>query len=197
MLFFLQRQDEKLNNLTKAFKMYGKPLIEITNRTSETIRELNELKATVIKFGKEIEGRSPVEEIKKLLKGNRGLTSKELRSELEKTVGSHIETLATKLEKTAEQLAGGVDQVLAQSGESSDPAMEEIKQGLAHIATSLSNLEGRIARGAATGSTAPQSNPSSGTSAAAGGLAHSISGAKKAPGKNVLGAIAKLKQMRN
>lgn len=34
-LLALQRQDEKLNNLTKAFKMYGKPLMEIANQGTD------------------------------------------------------------------------------------------------------------------------------------------------------------------
>jgi gas vesicle protein len=196
-LLFLQRQDEKLNNLTKAFKMYGKPLIEITNRTAQTIHELSDLKKTVTEFAEKAESRSPVDEIAKLVKGTRGLTSKELRSELENTIGSHIEKLATKLDQTTEQLAGGVEQVLAQVGDSSDPAMQEVKQGLADIAASLSTLEGRIAQGSASGSTTQYSDSSTGSSPGIGGLAQSIAGAKKAPGKNVLGAIAKLKQMRN
>ncbi len=34
-LMAMQRQDEKLNNLTKAIKMYGKPLMEIASQTTD------------------------------------------------------------------------------------------------------------------------------------------------------------------
>ena len=72
---------------------------------------------------------------------------------------------------------------------------------VANITASLSTLEGRIAQ-RAPGPMAPVSEPLSDQAAQSGsrpvgGLAHSIAGAKKATGKNVLGAIAKLKQMRN
>ena len=42
-LMALQRQDEKTNNLTRAIKMYGQPLIEITNQVSESGTRLREL----------------------------------------------------------------------------------------------------------------------------------------------------------
>ena len=39
----IERQDEKINNLSKATKMYGKPLLEITNQMAESSRTLSEL----------------------------------------------------------------------------------------------------------------------------------------------------------
>lgn len=43
----LQRQDEKLNNLTKAFKMYGKPLMEIANQGTDLAGVLATVKSQV------------------------------------------------------------------------------------------------------------------------------------------------------
>jgi hypothetical protein len=43
----LQRQDEKLNNLTKAFKMYGKPLMEIANQGTDLAGALATVKSQV------------------------------------------------------------------------------------------------------------------------------------------------------
>jgi len=43
----LQRQDEKLNNLTKAFKMYGKPLMEIANQGADLAGALATVKSQV------------------------------------------------------------------------------------------------------------------------------------------------------
>jgi hypothetical protein len=43
----LQRQDEKINNLTKAMKMYGKPLMEITGQGAELYSSLALVKTAV------------------------------------------------------------------------------------------------------------------------------------------------------
>lgn len=46
-LLSLQRQDEKVNNLTKAIKMYGKPLMEIAGQSTELAGALPTIKALV------------------------------------------------------------------------------------------------------------------------------------------------------
>lgn len=46
-LMSMQRQDEKINNLTKAIKMYGKPLMEITGQGTELAGGIAGLKALV------------------------------------------------------------------------------------------------------------------------------------------------------
>jgi hypothetical protein len=47
MLLSMQRQDEKITNLTKAIKMYGKPLMEISGQGTELAGGLASLKALV------------------------------------------------------------------------------------------------------------------------------------------------------
>ncbi len=46
-LLSLQRQDEKINNLTKAIKMYGKPLMEISGQSSDVTSILGTIKTLV------------------------------------------------------------------------------------------------------------------------------------------------------
>jgi BioD-like phosphotransacetylase family protein len=46
-LITLQRQDEKINNLTKAIKMYGKPLMEISGQGTELAGSLAQIKTAV------------------------------------------------------------------------------------------------------------------------------------------------------
>ncbi|MCA8952210.1 MAG: hypothetical protein KDE27_22055, partial [Planctomycetes bacterium] len=46
-LLALQKQDEKTNNLTKAIKMYGKPLMDIANHGTELAATLAQVKTTV------------------------------------------------------------------------------------------------------------------------------------------------------
>ncbi|MGE3174280.1 MAG: hypothetical protein AB7O97_16750 [Planctomycetota bacterium] len=40
----LQRQDEKVNNLSRALKMYGKPLMEIANQSADVSAQVNQVK---------------------------------------------------------------------------------------------------------------------------------------------------------
>ena len=46
-LLALQRQDQKINNLTKATKMYGKPLMEIAAQCAELVGGLGQLREQV------------------------------------------------------------------------------------------------------------------------------------------------------
>jgi hypothetical protein len=47
LLMLLQRQDEKINNLSKAIKMYGKPLMEIAGSSTEVATTLSQVRAAV------------------------------------------------------------------------------------------------------------------------------------------------------
>ncbi len=205
----LQRQDEKLNNLTKAIKMYGKPLIEITNQSSESVHHLEEINSQVAKVMEALQkqdGSTSASDLKDLLDGNRGLTGEDLHRELE----DHLEKLEERIDESAKRVAGGVDRLLEREGQSGEPALEEIQRGLASLANALSAVQRSIAEGVQSAPAAPSpaiqsepshapqsSSPPSGSAPRIGGLAHSIAGPKKGTGKNVLGAIAKLKQMRN
>jgi len=46
LLMSLQRQDEKINNLTKAIKMYGKPLMDIAGQSTELVGAVGRLEQT-------------------------------------------------------------------------------------------------------------------------------------------------------
>lgn len=46
-LMSLQRQDEKINNLTKAIKMYGKPLMDIAGQSTELVGGVSGLRQSV------------------------------------------------------------------------------------------------------------------------------------------------------
>lgn len=47
LLVLLQRQDEKVNNLTKAIKMYGKPMMEIANQGADAAALIGQVKTLV------------------------------------------------------------------------------------------------------------------------------------------------------
>lgn len=46
-LMSLQRQDEKINNLTKAIKMYGKPLMDIAGQSTDLVGGMSGLRQSV------------------------------------------------------------------------------------------------------------------------------------------------------
>lgn len=59
-LVALQRQEEKLNNLTKATKMYGKPLMEIAAQTTEVAGIMHQLRTSLDTSGelqRQVQGR--------------------------------------------------------------------------------------------------------------------------------------------
>lgn len=47
LMIAMQRQDEKINNLTKAIKMYGKPLMEISGQGTELAASLAQVRTSV------------------------------------------------------------------------------------------------------------------------------------------------------
>jgi chromosome segregation ATPase len=96
-LLALQRQDEKVNNLTKAIKMYGKPLMEIASQGQDLDGSLAQVK-TLVEGGSE-STRQAVVRLETQLR-NQAPAGKEL-TELNQQVGKlagRIEALATKAE---------------------------------------------------------------------------------------------------
>jgi hypothetical protein len=129
----LHRQDEKTNNLTRAIKMYGKPMIEISNQVTETGSKVAELTRHLDAMKTAFE---------------HGL--RELRAELGKGQDpkDHIKALESSLDQTRKQIAGGVERLLAATAEKPgvtaqdvekqlDAALKQIQQSLGTATTSL------------------------------------------------------------
>ncbi len=57
LMLVLQRQDEKIANLTKALKMYGKPLLEISQQATGIDRQLGEVAGSVTQGLKQLEAK--------------------------------------------------------------------------------------------------------------------------------------------
>ncbi len=92
-LLLLQRQDEKVNNLTKAIKMYGKPLMEIAGQTTELAGALSQLRTTIDGNGSET--RAAIEAVQAAVPDNTALTEgvKHVLSSVQKTAAA-IDQLA-------------------------------------------------------------------------------------------------------
>ncbi len=235
-LHLLQRQDEKLSNLTKALKMYGQPLIELSKQLSQVDGQAKETHAKIEGTHAKVENvHATVEELGQNVqdKLNELAESKDSQD-----ISEHIQEilLSTKIvdeslhkmqgelqESISGQLATDMNKILAALPKSEqDPQTAQMLTGLQQEMAGVSEMLNKLQHMQATAQPAPrpaaarpaaqpaarpapapqQAAPAASQPAAQpaaggpGGLAQSISGAKKTKGKNVLGAIAKLKQMR-
>lgn len=184
-LMVLERQDEKVNNLTKAIKMYGKPLIEITKQMAEVSTRVEAFRSSLGNISENMD-----------------------ISGLEASVTGLSESLQ-------KHVAGELSKILAEVQKQDDGALtkatlDELKAEISQMATGIQKLQQTAAAaaravpparsGPATSAApaAPSTIGSSSQDAGSGGvgLAQSISGTKSTSGKDVLGSIAKLKKMR-
>lgn len=238
-LMALQRQDEKVNNLTRATKMYGKPLIEIANQVNTLSAGLDSVDRLAARLD-DIEGKfaAASEKIEttvlSALEMNEDLpfgdqladvltTARRSADVLDNLRDELTDQLGQRWEETRRHIADSIDRMLdgnrasgAQSAVGSDveTCLSALQREVAGIATSIARLQRMPVATDGGGDTTParaaeppvasRSAPPPGAArttddpARAGdGPAHSIAGERQTSGKNVLGAIAKLKSMRN
>jgi len=183
-LHVLQRQDEKVNNLTKAIKMYGKPLIEITKQMADVTSRVEALRASMGSIAETVD----ISGLETAVTGMSQSLQKQIGSELEKILSEvskqdddTLTQMLAELKQEMSQMAAGIQSIqkLQQSAGAARPAAPAAPSGPATSAAPTGPI----------GSGAPPPDSSS-------GLAHSISGVKSTSGKGVLGSIAKLKKMR-
>jgi hypothetical protein len=131
-LMALQRQDEKINNLTRAIKMYGKPLMEISGQGTEVASAIAAVKAIV--EGSAGEMRQAVDELGQQLRA--AGSSKELTA-----VTEAIQQLATRVDGSAEEArtsAGNLDAQLRAAGKNKEIA--EVGAAIEQLTTRLEGL---------------------------------------------------------
>lgn len=254
----IQRQDEKLANLSKALKMYGKPLMEISQQTSEIGQLVTDLGQAV--QAAKGSGEATTRTVETIVRGQldgfearqapaqqkledvatatraqqqamitlqkdsregiqRHVALEKQLDELKKQVASATEQL-TKVSTSAAQprddgaLLTRIEQQLAGTR---DTVVAQLKKELATVQTQLARVQAIAATPTAAVSAAkpvkepepakeaeaaPVAPPAAAAPGASqdplgpGGLAQSIAGEKKTESRNVLGAIAKLKNMR-
>jgi len=118
-LLSLRRQDEKINNLTRAIKMYGKPLMEIANQGTELASQIGQLRQTV--------------------DGNREVTQQAF-AKLGQAVMSNSETAQKGLD--------ALEQAITGSGDASQKAFAKLAQQLgdAPKSTDLGELPNQVGR---------------------------------------------------
>ena len=100
----LQRQDEKINNLTKAMKMYGKPLMEITGQGTELYSSLALVKTAVEAGGEAVtKAIARIEQQLRALDTHKPAISPELLASLTKATAK-IASLEEKSDRALEPL---------------------------------------------------------------------------------------------
>lgn len=118
MMLALQRQDQKVNNLTKAMKMYGNPLMEIASQSTELAGNSAQIKALI-----ESSGQSTDQAI----------------SRLEKLIGyGSGATAADKLPGKLDKLQAAVETI---SKQTQNP---ELGRGLVQVEDAIKNLSVQI-----------------------------------------------------
>ncbi|MCA8942205.1 MAG: hypothetical protein KDB80_06550 [Planctomycetes bacterium] len=210
----LNRLDEKISNLSRATKMYGKPLLDVANRMQQAANHLTEIERSLDGVVEQVKSSGarlgddvgklmaavdradpfPKEEIDRLLAASKRSAElvEELREEIVTKPDSDAEwrpsldamqgtldTIRTEIQSLSSAVSS-IRSLPASPQSASRPAPSTTPAAPATPATPAPNAAGN-------------ESPASGN----GGLANSIAGERKSKGKNVLGAIAKLKQMRN
>lgn len=256
MLLSLQRQDQKINNLTKAIKMYGKPLMDIAGQGTELAGSVSQVKALVEgaaettrqainRVEQTMRGSSPKADLgdlpTKITKLEVSLAAmaqrledtevrkslvrledggKELRTQIDQLQSSEtVREATTELQQTIDKattgLSKGIEQLRDGNLTGLESSVKEIRRELSGLATGMSQIQAAVKSGVKVAGNAAQpappaaANPSSTSDkAAATGKASAppksssdadggySTGARNSGGKNVLGAIAKLKQMK-
>ncbi|MCB9888670.1 MAG: hypothetical protein H6836_10425 [Planctomycetes bacterium] len=194
-LHALEVQGERINSVTKALRMYGKPLAEInhlvgkvTGQAAVSMERIDALATELDKLG--------------------SLTSTRIEALLEK-VDSFGESTWTEVKSISEQVNGVRAQTakIRESHEGLMPLIQDLAEGApARRAAEATPKASSTPKRAASASKAQASTPApapaadakdEGDTSAPGSLAQSIAGSQKIQGKGVMGAIAKLKGMRN
>jgi predicted nucleic acid-binding Zn-ribbon protein len=145
LLLSLQRQDQKINNLTKAIKMYGKPLMELADQGTELASNVAHVKALI--EGAAESTRQNVNRVEQLVRSDGGKTDLgDLPAQFEKlqisfeAISQRIEDTEVRkslvrVEDATTQLATQLE--MLQRGDNVKAATTELQQSLGHATTGL------------------------------------------------------------
>ncbi len=223
LMLSLQRQDQKINNLTKAIKMYGKPLMELAGQGTELAGSIAHVKALI--EGAAESTRQHVNRVED--------ATTQLATQLEMLQrGDNVKAATTELQQSLGHattgLKKGLDQIRQGNLAGLETSVKDIQRDLAGLATAMSQVQAAINSGAhvaanasqaahvaanasqaapvqaaASATATPPSSANTSNHAAPPASADDndasgyTTGERKSGGINVLGAIAKLKRMKS
>ncbi|MGC6489128.1 MAG: hypothetical protein ACON4Z_15880, partial [Planctomycetota bacterium] len=135
-LLALQRQDQKINNLTKATKMYGKPLMEIAAQGAEVAGQVAQVQATVDGLAE------------KTASGGAPTDSTELTARLD-ALGAAVAALQEQARADGDDLKQAVDAVRRQQADTSsdDQLQVRLAEATTRIGQGIDQLRDRDVAG--------------------------------------------------
>lgn len=218
----LKRLDEKVNNLTRATKMYGKPLMELAGQVTESAEILNHVRtqtdliAETIGQGLRKFSDTIGERLQKIEHGVAGIDASAVKHSLDKLEATTqkgftglkaedpgVARVEQKLDATTRTLQEALAELKKSDLSKLEDAVREIQRELTSVAATVTNVQTTLRSqpaktGAAAAAPAPQpTNAAAANNDAHSGAAQNTAGTHTGSGKNVLGAIAKLKQMKS
>lgn len=159
LMLSLQRQDQKINNLTKAIKMYGKPLMEIAGQGTELAGSVAQVKAQV--EGAAESTRQGINRVEQLVRGGSGKTD---LGDLPEQIGKlHVSLTAmsqriedTEVRKSLVRVEDATTQLATQlatlqRGENVKAATTELQQSLDQATSGLQKGLEQMREGNLTG----------------------------------------------
>ncbi|MFN9442796.1 MAG: hypothetical protein ACK53T_04085 [Planctomycetota bacterium] len=236
-LLALQKQDDKTSNLSRAVKMYGQPLVEISGQTTDLVasmqqllRRVEELAARPATSGVEplaqalgrievsiaaIAQRLDDAETRKSLFRLEESTQKGLATLAHLQKGDELRHVGMELQARVDRAAATLADGLQRLGESNigelATVVRDIQREVTGVATQVAQINAAVKNGpraepaptpaaaapAASPAPAPATPPTEGGgNSGNGGGGGYQTGARSSSGRNVLGAIARLKQMK-
>jgi len=209
----LQRQDQKINNLTKAIKMYGKPLMEIAGQGTELAGGIGQVK-TLIEGAAE-STRQAVNRVEQQVRSsNNSMEFNAIPGQLNKLEAA-LDSITQQFADTTQNLNKGIEQLREGSLGDLEDSMRKVQRELGSLATGMSQVQASVQSNGykaakAASPAATQAAPATAQPAAAQQATDTqptteandrpaddyATGQRKVASKNVLGAIAKLKQMK-
>ncbi|MBL8749363.1 MAG: hypothetical protein JNK78_09385 [Planctomycetes bacterium] len=126
-LIALQRQDEKINNLTKAIKMYGKPLMEISGQGTELSGAITHIR-TAVEAGNEA------------AKQTFGRMEKQLEAQLEAQTAPSKDAAA--IQASLQKLHATMEAVQKKTG--TMPTLEPLQQQVGRLEVAVAAIAQRV-----------------------------------------------------
>lgn len=193
----MARQHKQLTNLGKALRMYGKPLAEVHRRVAEVAELTKSTAADLETFKKSVQ--ADLEATTRKIVDDMTSLKAQIPSDDDLTLfAQEARAIGTRLTKEISQL------MEAQGGNSASEGIADLRSEIdamqAAVRGMTSELASRSESNQAPGCTAEQSSSPSSIAdlefRESGSLGHAMTGSRKSGDDTVLGAIAKLKQMR-
>ena len=210
-LHSLRRQDEKINNLTKALKMYGRPLVDMSRQATENGQKAKMLSTQIAELKDKVDALGQPQDLPQtLLDPIKALETKleeigltlvdPITESLAKVSREGTDEMMKAVELLSEQVTSNVTKMVSAlpQNEGTEEILQTLRQELGQLNETLATgqVDAPVANATQSSNPAPAQESTPSPAPAHDVPVRSTSGTAKTSGKTVLGAIAKLKKMR-